>query len=118
MGKKSESPTISILKEIKEIVAVTGGTNSPASYFTSNVEHVKTLELEAILHLVCGYATSKQINLFAKDKFMKKFDLHDEIENLQDEDVFKLLLSIEGKDVKGEDASLSIRASGSIDAYL
>ena len=59
MGRKSEAANTSIWKEI---VALTSATN----YFISNVEHVKTLELEAILHLVCGYATSKQINSFSK----------------------------------------------------
>ncbi|MCD6534396.1 MAG: AAA family ATPase, partial [Deltaproteobacteria bacterium] len=86
MGRKSEAANTSIWKEI---VALTSATN----YFISNVEHVKTLELEAILHLVCGYATSKQINSFSKDKFMKKIGLHEEIETLQQGR--KLLASIQ-----------------------
>ena len=67
--------------------------NSLKNYFTSNVEHVKVLEQEAILHLACGYARSKQINLFAKDEFMKKFGLPDEIETLKKGE--KLLASIQ-----------------------
>ena len=82
-------------KEDDQSALVDAGTkaNSPVNYFTGNVEHVKALEQEAILHLACGYAGSKRIKSLAKDKFMKKFGLPDEIGTLQKGE--KLLTSMQ-----------------------
>ena len=80
-------------KEVKQDrAATTNKPDSPTDYFSSNIEHVKALEIEALLHLACGYARSKQLDSFSENKFIKNFGLPQEINSLQDGE--KLLKSI------------------------
>ena len=93
-------------REVKpDRVDATKKTNPPKNYFTNNLEHINSLEQEAILLLACGYIRAKQISTFSENNFLTKFTLPAKITTLLELEEFIALIQLERKQMEQESAN-------------